>query len=248
MDPRLYDVAQDLLVITYQTFVVRTPRYTVLIDTCTGEDKGYGAPFDYPKTPWREGLAQHGLDVADIDYVFCTHLHIDHCGWNTVLVDGRWVPTFPRATYIFSRAEYEYWETETARGASPPDQVWTMNCRPLVEAGQARLVDDDFQLDETLWLTPSPGHSPGHVCVNIASRGQRAVFTGDVMHHALQCREPAWSSCFCADPALGNRTRQALLGALSDEDVMVVPAHFPGATAGRIVSTSRGWDFRFVDA
>ena len=84
------------MVITYQTFVVRTPHHTILVDTCTGEDKGYPAPMDFPKQPWLDGFKAEGLRFEDIDYVFCTHLHIDHCGWNTVLRDGRWVPTFPQ--------------------------------------------------------------------------------------------------------------------------------------------------------
>ena len=95
MDPEVYDAASDRMVITYQTFVVRTPRHTILVDTCTGEDKGYPAPMDFPKQPWLDGFRAEGLTFEAIDYVFCTHLHIDHCGWNTVLRDGRWVPTFP---------------------------------------------------------------------------------------------------------------------------------------------------------
>ena len=96
MDPEVYDAASNRMVITYQTFVVRTPHHTILVDTCTGEDKGYPAPMDFPKQPWLDGFNAEGLRFEEIDYVFCTHLHIDHCGWNTVLRDGRWVPTFPK--------------------------------------------------------------------------------------------------------------------------------------------------------
>src|SRR5262249_1415919 len=102
--------------------------------------------------------------------------------------DGRWVPTFPNAKYVFHKREYAAWEEATKRGETPPGNVWRYNCKPVVAAGQALLVDDDFQLDDTLWLTPTPGHSPCHCCVNIRSGGQRAVITGDLMHHALQCR------------------------------------------------------------
>src|SRR5436190_3231126 len=103
MEPEFFDVASGKMVITYQTFVVRTPRHTILVDTCTGEDKGYGPPWDFVKQPWLDGFQALGLRFTDIDYVFCTHLHIDHTGWNTKLVDGRWVPTFPNARYIFHR-------------------------------------------------------------------------------------------------------------------------------------------------
>jgi glyoxylase-like metal-dependent hydrolase (beta-lactamase superfamily II) len=136
------------MVITYQTYIVRTPRHTVLIDTCTGEDKGYPPPMDFPKQPWLDGFAAAGLRFQDIDYVFCTHLHIDHCGWNTVLRDGRWVPTFPKAKYVFHKGEYAAWEESTERGetrAGGGGNVFRYNCQPIVEAGQALLVDDGYQ-------------------------------------------------------------------------------------------------------
>jgi glyoxylase-like metal-dependent hydrolase (beta-lactamase superfamily II) len=189
MEPEVWDEALGKIVITYQTFVVRTPRYTILIDTCTGEDKGHPPPFDFPgKERWRNELFALGISYDEVDYVFCTHLHIDHTGWNTTLRDGRWVPTFPNARYIFHKREYAVWEAEHAKGDDPPGTVFRDNCLPVVEAGQALLVDDDYALDDTITLTPTPGHSPCHCCVNILSKGKRAVVAGDLMHHAIQCR------------------------------------------------------------
>ncbi len=245
LDPIVFDPASGKLVITYQTFVVRTPHHTILVDTCTGEDKGFPAPMDYPKQPWLDGLAAAGLGVEDIDYVFCTHLHIDHCGWNTVLRDGRWVPTFPNAKYIFHKREYAAWEAATAEGRNPPGEVWRMNCLPVVEAGQALLVDDDFSLDDTITLTPTPGHSPCHCCVNIFSKGQRAVVTGDMMHHALQCREPDWSTIFCWDPVEAAASRRAFLGSVADTSTLLLPVHFPGPTAGHVTSDQDRFRWKF---
>ena len=234
IEPETYDPATGMMRVTYQTFVVRTPKHLVLVDTCTGEDKGYGPPMDFDKQPWLDNFKKAGLSFEAITHVFCTHLHIDHCGWNTRLVNGRWVPTFPNAKYVFHKDEYAYWEQATKEGRNPPGNVWTYNCRPIVEAGQALLVDSTYQLDDTFTLTPTPGHSPRHVCVNITSKGQRAVVTGDMMHHPLQCREPEWSTIFCADRAEAALSRRAFLNRVCDTPTVLLPIHFPYPTAGLI--------------
>ena len=207
-----------MMVITYQTFVVRTPRYTILVDTCTGEDKGHPPPFDFPgKERWRNELFALGISYEQVDYVFCTHLHIDHTGWNTTLRDGRWVPTFPNAKYIFHKREYAVWEAENAKGANPPGTVFRDNCLPIVEAGQAVLVDDDYALDDTVTLTPTPGHSPCHCCVNIFSKGKRAVVAGDLMHHV----DPVPRAGMVGEARLGSET----VGGLAAEVLCVRRRH-----------------------
>ena len=246
MDPVVFDAATGKMMITYQTFVVRTPKLTVLVDTCTGEDKGYPAPMDFPKQPWLDNFKKAGLSFESITHVFCTHLHIDHTGWNTKLVNGRWVPTFPNAKYIFHKGEYAHWEAATAKGANPPGNVWTYNCRPIVEAGQALLVDDTFELDDTFSLTPTPGHSPCHCCIDIRSKGQHAVVTGDMMHHALQCREPDWSTIFDTDPKLAASSRRGFLSKVADTSTLVLPIHFPSPTVGRIAADGDRFKYQFV--
>ena len=254
LDPEVFDFASGKMVITYQTYVVRTPKHTILIDTCTGEDKGYPAPMDFPKKPWLDGFRAAGLRFEDIDYVFCTHLHIDHCGWNTMLRDGRWVPTFPKAKYIFHKREYAAWEEATKGGYSPygtapapgGGNIWRYNCEPIVAAGQALLVDDDFQLDDTFSLVPTPGHSPCHCCVNMRSRGQEAVVVGDLMHHALQCREPDWSTVFDWDQAEAARSRRRLLGKVAGTGTFVLPIHFPHPTTGRVEADGERFRYKFM--
>ena len=241
----VFDAASDRMVITYQTFVVRTPHHTMLVDTCTGDDKGHPAPFDFPKRRWLDEFAAAGLRFEDIDYVFCTHLHVDHCGWNTRLVNGRWVPTFPKAKYIFHKREYAAWEAEAKAGKDPYGGVWTMNCLPVMEAGQALLVDDDYALDDTVTLTPTPGHSPCHCCVNLQSRGQRASVVGDLMHHALQVREPDWSAGVDFDPVQSARSRRLFFDAVADTGTLLLPVHFPAPTVGAIEGRADGFHYRF---
>lgn len=250
LDPIVFDVASGRMMITYQTFVVRTPHHTVLIDTCAGEDKGYPPPLDFPKQPWLDGFKSAGLSFADITHVFCTHLHFDHTGWNTRLVNGRWVPTFPNAKYIFHKDEYAYWEHTANAGGGPPGPAptksWGTDCLPIVEAGQALLVDDTYELDDTFTLTPTPGHSPCHCCVNITSKGQRAVVTGDLMHHALQCREPNWFTVFDSNREQAVASRKAFLASVANTQAIVLPVHFPMPTAGLVTPLGSGYDFKFV--
>jgi glyoxylase-like metal-dependent hydrolase (beta-lactamase superfamily II) len=244
MEPFLYDPASDKLVLPYQTFVVRTPRHTVLIDTCTGEDKGYVPPWNFDTRPWLDGFHGLGLKPADIDYVFCTHLHIDHTGWNTKLIEGRWVPTFPRAKYIFHKREYEHWELQDKAG-NDKNGVWRMNCLPILEARQALLIDESYSLDDTFYLSLSPGHTPYHCCVHIRSKGQEAIVLGDMVHHALQCREPDWSTGFCTDPKQAAATRWKFFGEYAGSGTLMLPIHFPNPTAGRIAADGKTFRYRF---
>ena len=249
LDPIVFDPASGRMVITYQSFVVRTARHTILVDTCTGEHKGYPAPLDFPKQPWLDGFKAAGLSFESITHVLCTHMHFDHTGWNTQLRNGRWVPTFPNAQYIFHKDEYAFWEQAAARqgtAAHGTDNAWSYNCRPVVEAGQAVLVDDSFSIDDTITLIPTPGHSPRHCCINIESRGQRAVISGDLMHNALQCREPHWSTVFDTDEAEAARSRRQFLASVADTSTLILPIHFPNPTAGLVVPHGTGFDYKFA--
>jgi glyoxylase-like metal-dependent hydrolase (beta-lactamase superfamily II) len=235
MEPEVYDPATGMLVMTYQTFVVRTPHHTILVDTCTGEHKDLPAPFDFPgKERWRNELGALGLGFDDITHVFCTHLHVDHTGWNTQLKDGRWVPTFPNAKYIFHKQEYAVWEEEYKQGRDPYDKIFRINCLPIVEAGQALLVDDDYALDDLVTLTPTPGHSPHHCCVNLHSGGQTAVVTGDMMHHPIQCREPTWAAAPDWNPEQGIASRRTFLAQVADTGTLILPIHFASPTVGLV--------------
>ena len=248
LEPEMFDPASGMLVITYQSFLVRTPRYTILVDTCSGENKGHPPPFDFPgKERWRNELRALGVSDDAVDFVFCTDLNIDHTGWNTSLRDGRWVPTFPNAQYIFHKSEYAGWEAEHARGANPPGTVLRDNCLPIVQAGQALLVGDDYSLDDIITLMPNPGHTPHHCCINITLGGQRAVIIGDMLRHAIQCLEVDWSPGpgIDWDGAQAIQSRRDFLASVADTDTLLLPIHFPAPTAGLVTSDGPRFSYRY---
>jgi glyoxylase-like metal-dependent hydrolase (beta-lactamase superfamily II) len=180
-----------------------------------------------------------GVHPEDVDYVFCTHLHSDHCGWNTRLVDGRWIPTFPKAKYVFARDEYQAMESENSL-------IFIENVQPILEARQAVLVDLDYALDDEIWLEPAVGHSVGHVAVHLRSGRHRAAMCGDLIHSPLQLAEPGWSPNFDYDLAASANTRKNFLDAHCESDSLVLTAHFPSPSIGHIVPRGNGYDFRYV--
>jgi len=243
LEPSALDPLSGNMVMPVQSYLLRTRHHRILIDTCIGCDKSDDGVPEWHRLrddSWLRRLAAAGVAPADIDYVFCTHLHLDHCGWNTRLLNGRWIPTFPNARYILAAREY-------AACAEEDGRVFHENVLPVMEAGQALLVDCDYALDDQVWLTPSPGHTAGHVCVNLASRGRRAVMTGDLMHSPLQLAHPDWSPYFDHDRKLSAATRRDFLDRHCDTDTLILTAHFPSPSSGLVVAhAERPFDFRYA--
>ncbi|MET0867070.1 MAG: MBL fold metallo-hydrolase [Pseudorhodoplanes sp.] len=224
----------DMLILCFQSYVVQTPHHTILIDSCIGNDKPrVGRPNWNKKTDdtYMRGLAAAGISVDDIDVVMCTHLHVDHVGWNTRLDNGRWVPTFPNARYVFGQREYDYWATQNAKAEVAP---FTDSVLPVVEAGKADLVVDDFALGDHVRIMPTPGHTPGHIAIAIGKGKDDAVFAGDLIHTPLQLRYPELSPKFDVDPAQAATTRRQFLERYCDTDTLCCTAHFPSPTVGKI--------------
>ena len=248
MAPGLYVADTHMFAMVRQSYVVRTPHRTILIDTCVGEHKDRtNERFRLTETPWPANFRALGLAYEDIDVVMCTHLHVDHVGWNTRLENGRWVPTFPNARYLFGRTEMETYRAAIATSPDPEGPIYDDSILPVVDAGQAEIVADDHELADGLWFELTPGHTPGHVCVHLQNAGGHAVFSGDLMHHPIQVREPQWNSCFCADAEQAQATRRAFLERHADSDTMIVPAHFERGTVGRLESTADGFTYLFRD-
>ena len=200
-------------------------------------------------SPFIEELASVGVHPEEVDFVLCTHLHVDHVGWNTKLLDGRWVPTFPNAKYIFSRNEFELWAARYEKGETVPvPLVYEDSVLPIVEAGQAIIVEDTHQIDDGMWLEPAPGHTPGHVMLNLKSGEKTALMSGDVIHHPLQLIRPEWSSRACEDPHLSAVSRTKMLERVADTNTLLCPAHFGSPTMGHVIShATDGFRYRLID-
>ena len=239
LEPKALCPETGKLILPVQSYLVRTRHHTILIDTCIGNDKSadWHKPWHKRSDPtWLENLAAVGVHPKEIDYVLCTHLHLDHTGWNTHLVDGRWMPTFPNARYVFSRREYDH-------SAEEGGDSFEENVVPVMESGQGVLVDMDFALDDEVWLEPTPGHTPGHVAIRLASKGAAAVMCGDLIHSPVQCAHPDWDFIYDHDPELARRTRRRFLEAQCEGGTLVLTAHFPSPSVGTVMP--EGDVFRF---
>jgi glyoxylase-like metal-dependent hydrolase (beta-lactamase superfamily II) len=225
---------QDVLMLAFQSYVVKTPHHTILIDSCIGNDKPRPQRAKWNmKTDdtYMRALNAAGFSPGDIDFVMCTHLHVDHVGWNTRLENGRWVPTFPRARYVFGRQEYDHWFAENAKAPIPP---FVDSVLPVVEANRHELVGNDHQIGDHVRIAPTPGHTPGHVAIAMGRGKDDAVFSGDLMHSPLQTLYPELSIKFDVDPAKAATTRRSFLERYCDTDTMCCTAHFPSPSVGKI--------------
>ncbi len=220
------------LLLSMHSLIVESEGRTVMVDTCIGNDKERNYPrWNYMQSDFLQRFAAAGFACERVDTVLCTHMHVDHVGWNTRLQDGRWVTTFANADYLFAEREWAHWRHEEQEyGPVIEDSV-----QPVFDAGQAVLVKQNHQVTSEVWLEPTPGHTPGHVSVHIQSAGEEAVITGDMVHHPCQIPHADWSSLADHDPAQAAATRQDFVERYADQPVLIIGTHFAGPTAGRIV-------------
>lgn len=220
-------------VASVHALLIETRDRNLVVDTCIGNDKQRGMKaWNMLQTDFLDRFEAAGPGVAAIDTVLCTHLHVDHVGWNTRLEGDRWVPTFGNARYLVAEAEWEHWKNE-----DEPEQAAVIadSVRPIFDAGRVDLVTTEHKVSGEIWLEPTPGHTPGHVSVSISSRGEEAVITGDLMHHPCQIANPHWCASVDSDREQAQQTRRDFISRYADTPTLVIGTHFAGATAGRIV-------------
>ena len=256
LGPGLLDAHAHRLCLSFHSYVIRTGNLNILVDTCNGNHK------HRPRALWQHmfksdaylsSLARLGLAPQDIDIVMCSHLHTDHVGWNTVLSNGKWVPTFPKAKYLFARQEFEHFLKLHESGPEVPVNQGSFmdSVLPVVESDQAVLVDMDHRIDGDLaqgvWLESAAGHTPGHVVIHVRGDGHHAVMTGDIFHHPIIFLQPDLINGGDWEPVLARQTRNELCERLSDTSSLLLTMHFPSPTAGRIHSRNGQFRFAFLD-
>ena len=236
--PRFYAPATNQTNTSIHSWLVKTRHHTVLIDACIGNHKERPsiARFHQRNEPWLERLAAAGARPEEIDFVMCTHLHADHVGWNTQRMDGRWVPTFPNARYLFTRAEFERWDDRRLGFVPKPinQHVFADSILPVLESGQMQLVDVGHTVDDALTVEAAHGHTVGHVKIRLASGGAQGMFTGDTIHHPLQLAYPHLQSVFDEAPAEALQTRLDMLADCAERGALLMPTHFADPHCCRI--------------
>ena len=225
--------------------VIDAPGRRIVVDTCVGNEKERLPYRDWHmlQTTFLDDFAAAGFAPHTVDNVLCTHLHVDHVGWNTMLVDGKWVPTFPQARYLIARDEFEFWRDQERQEFQKG--VFADSVAPVFEAGLVELVDTDHQICEEVDLLATLGHTPGHVSVRIRSQGEQALITGDFIHHPCQLSRLEWGSAADLDAAAAGATRRRVFAEYADTPTLVIGTHFAGVTAGRIVRDGDAYRLQF---
>jgi glyoxylase-like metal-dependent hydrolase (beta-lactamase superfamily II) len=245
LEPKFLDPATGKIVLCFQSYIVKTPQGNILVDTCFGNHKPRPMRPDWNmmnSDRFEKGLAAAGLGFGDIDYVMCTHLHVDHVGWNTKLENGRWVPTFPKAKYLFADRELAYWTEQHAK--DPASLPWiTDSVLPIVAAKRVEMVKSDQALNDLVRLIPTPGHTIDHYSVHVGKTGEDAVLTGDMIHSPLQGRYPDLGMRADYDSKIAGQSRRKLFGRFCDTSTLMCMAHFPSPSTGRLARWGDGFKF-----
>lgn len=247
--PEYYDPASGKLFAFLQSWVLDTGTQRILFDTGAGNDKDRpNLPiFGNLQTDFLGNLARAGFQPEDIDVVVCSHIHVDHVGWNTRLVEGRWEPTFRNARYVLPLADRAYWDPQDAGsgpggiGAAVNAGMFDDSVRPIIEAGRAEWAEDGFEVAEGLTLRSCPGHTPGSMMLEVQGGDETAMFVGDVVHHPAQIYRPEWNSIFCEDPEQARETRRKVLELAASREALLIPAHFGGSHMARVLREGSGF-------
>jgi len=239
-----------------QSWITIIDSKVIVVDPCVGNGRSFPTLpiFNMLETPFIERFEATGIRPEDVDYVFCTHLHSDHCGWNTKLRGGRYVPTFPNACYVMVKREYDRWDPARP-GYDPAEQHNSLNAgvfensvRPVVEAGLAEFVPDTHRITKGLVVEPAYGHTAGHSTLHLCSAGEEAYFTGDLFHHPLELLHPEIDANTCERYPMTVESRKRIIGECLESGALIIPAHFAAPHAGylRKRDGAVAWDYNLA--
>lgn len=227
-------------ILSMHCLILESQGKTIVVDTCIGNDKTRNYPkWNHMQSDFLERFRAAGFDRHAVDFVLCTHLHVDHVGWNTMRVDGEWMPTFPNASYLFAEEEFLYWQKEPQEYGP----VFEDSVQPIFDLGLATLVAANHTVTDEVRLVPTPGHTPGHVSVEIQSGDKQAVITGDIAHHPCQIAHREWLCTADNDASAAAHTRDQFVRQHADTPTLIVGTHFAGPTAGHIITDGESYRF-----
>ena len=242
--------AKSTLMSTH-TWLIKTRKHTILVDTAAGNDKDrpFTPYFDHLHLSYLEKLSNAGIKPGDVDYVLMTHLHVDHVGWNTQLSNGEWMPTFPNAKYVFSKEEYDYYKDPANHNDRNKTSVIIQkdSILPIIESGLAEMIYiDGSEFIDGLSFKPTPGHSINHASITLSSRGENALFSGDIFHFPIQVNYPELNSIFdaFADQARSSRLWGVMYAA--DHHATVFSSHFPESSAGLVARSGENFKWQYI--
>jgi glyoxylase-like metal-dependent hydrolase (beta-lactamase superfamily II) len=246
----VYDENEDRIYAFLQSWLIEVGDVKIIYDTGAGNQKERpGIPlFGGLKTDFLERLKLTGHTPEEIDFVICSHLHIDHVGWNTMLENGQWVPTFPNARYLFSAKDLEYWDPGNIKkypnkiGEDVNRGCFEDSVQPIIDAGKVVPVSGQFEVLPGVMLEPAPGHTPGHMVMKVESCGEYGIFVGDIVHHPIQVYCPTWNSIFCENAEQARDTRKEVLAYAAQQRALLLPAHFGGQHAVWVTKSDTGYE------
>jgi glyoxylase-like metal-dependent hydrolase (beta-lactamase superfamily II) len=246
------DPETSLMTFSVHSWVIELDGRTILIDSCCGNHKNRSLPeVSQLDTDYLGNLKRAGFAPEDIDLVMCTHLHFDHVGWNTRLENGKWVPTFANARYLFGKRDYEYFKANP-EGEELHHEAFLDSIAPVMDAGKAELVDENHvahrEIHDGIWLEPAFGHSPGCCTINAEAGGPPALFWGDVIHHPVQLIRHDLKFAFDADGTMASATRKRTMQRAADEELLCFPAHFRRTSAGHVKRDGDAFRYEFIES
>ena len=229
------------LEIVVQLFVIESNDKIIIVDTCIGNHKDLTyLPWANKQSKFLEKIQAAGVVQTEVDYIVCTHIHLDHIGWNTTKINNVWEPTFPNASYIFSEKEFQHAKKYENKLHG---NIIEESINPVIKSGQAMFISPPYSIDNNVTIIGTPGHTPGHTSVVVNYNNLNIIITGDKIHHPCQIACPDWNSYYDFDKDLSIKTRRRILEKNAGQNSILIGSHFSGSSFGQIIKDGDKYAF-----